>query len=135
MGNNIETVNSIYAAFGRGDIPAILECLSDEVQWEQWDDNSAQRAGVPWMQARQGKAGVIQFFEGLSQLHIRDLQVLAVMGGEHQVAVEVVIDVSIPAAGCHFRDEELHLWTFNASGKVTRMRHYTDTAKQIAAAR
>ena len=36
-------------------------------------------------------------------------------------------------ATVHFRDEEVHLWTFNDAGKVTRLRHYTDTAKQIAA--
>jgi hypothetical protein len=29
----------------------------------------------------------------------------------------------------------MHLFTFNAEGKVTRLRHYTDTAKHIAAAR
>jgi hypothetical protein len=26
-----------------------------------------------------------------------------------------------------------YAWTFNDAGKVTRLRHYTDTAKQIAA--
>jgi hypothetical protein len=27
----------------------------------------------------------------------------------------------------------MHLWTFNDDGKVSRLRHYTDTAKHIAA--
>jgi ketosteroid isomerase-like protein len=27
----------------------------------------------------------------------------------------------------------MHLWTFNEDGKVRRLRHYTDTAKHIAA--
>ena len=49
--------------FGRGDIPAIIEFLSDNVQWEQWADNSAQKAGVPWMQARKGKDGALNFLE------------------------------------------------------------------------
>jgi ketosteroid isomerase-like protein len=35
--------------------------------------------------------------------------------------------------GGHYRDEEMHLWTFNEDGKVTRLRHNTDTAKHIAA--
>jgi len=34
----------------------------------------------------------------------------------------------------HYRDEEMHLWTFDANGKVIRLRHYTDTAKHIQAA-
>lgn len=66
---------------------------------------------------------------------IKDFQVLAMMAGGNQVAVEVVIEAEVPSTGGHFRDEELHLWTFDSSGKVIRMRHYTDTAKHIAAAK
>ena len=66
---------------------------------------------------------------------IKDFQVLAMMAGGNQVAVEVVIEAEVPRSGGHFRDEELHLWTFDDRGKVIRMRHYTDTAKHIAAAK
>jgi ketosteroid isomerase-like protein len=37
--------------------------------------------------------------------------------------------------GRRLRDEEMHLWTVNAAGRVTRFRHYLDTAKHIALAR
>jgi len=40
----------------------------------------------------------------------------------------------VKGTGRRYRDEELHLWTLNDDGKVTRLRHYTDTAKHIAAA-
>ncbi len=33
------------------------------------------------------------------------------------------------------RDEELHLWRFDADGLICGMRHYVDTAKHIAAER
>ena len=32
--SNIETVKSIYEAFGRGDVPAILDKLADDVDWD-----------------------------------------------------------------------------------------------------
>ena len=52
----------------------------------------------------------------------------------NQVAVEFVIATKLLAfGGGAYRDEEMHLWTFNDEGKVTRLRHYTDTAKHIAA--
>ena len=35
-----ETVAGIYEAFGRGDIPAILATLADDVAWEVWPDHS-----------------------------------------------------------------------------------------------
>lgn len=135
MHNNIATINSIYEAFGKGDIPTILKYLSDDVQWEQWADNSCQTVGVPWMQHRQGKEGAMEFFKIVGQFNIRDFQVLSIMANERQVAVEFVIEADIPATEGHYRDEEMHLWTFNEEGEVIRLRHYTDTAKHINVAK
>jgi uncharacterized protein len=39
------------------------------------------------------------------------------------------------ATGGRMRDEELHLWRFDADGRICGMRHYVDTAKHIAAER
>jgi uncharacterized protein len=129
----LETVQSIYAAFGRGDVPAIIALMADDVEWESWSDNSAQRAGVPWLAPGRGKAGVAAFFQLVGRFTIHEFQVLSIMASDRQVAAEFVIDVT-PPGGRRYRDEEMHLWTFGADGKVTRLRHYTDTAKHIAAA-
>lgn len=132
--SNLATVQAIYEAFGRGDVPAILDVLADDVEWESWGDNSAVRAGVPWMAQRSGKDDAAGFFGVVGQMEIRDLQVLSFMEGGNQVAVEFVIEVALPGfGGGTYRDEEIHLWTFDDAGKVVRLRHYTDTAKQIAA--
>jgi ketosteroid isomerase-like protein len=55
MSNHLATVGAIYEAFGKGDIPTILGYMADDVRWEEWDDNSAQRAGVPWLQPPPGQ--------------------------------------------------------------------------------
>lgn len=31
---NLATVQTIYAAFGRGDVPTILGALSEDIEWE-----------------------------------------------------------------------------------------------------
>jgi ketosteroid isomerase-like protein len=129
-----ETVHAIYQAFGRGDIPAILATLADDVAWEAWADNSAQKAGVPWMAPRRGRAGAMQFFELVAQFQIHEFKVLSIMGNEQQVAVEFIIEATAPS-GRRYRDEEMHLWTFGSDGKVTRLRHYLDTARHIATAK
>jgi ketosteroid isomerase-like protein len=129
----IETVQAIYQAFGRGDIPAILATLSDDVAWEAWADNSAQKRGVPWMTARRGKAAVAEFFALVGKFQIHHFEVLSIMGNTQQVAAEFVIEAT-PPGGRRYRDEEMHLWTFGPDGKVARLRHYLDTAKHIAAA-
>lgn len=130
----LESVAKIYEAFGRGDVGVIIDLMSDEVEWESWADNSGQKAGVPWLRRRHGKAGVAEFFQLAGQFQIHDFQVLSIMANDRQVAAEFVIDATPPDAQ-RYRDEEIHLWTFGEDGKVTRLRHYTDTAKHIAAAK
>jgi len=129
----LESVQKIYAAFGRGDVGVIIDLMSDDVAWEDWADNSAQAAGVPWLRRRHGKAGVAEFFQLVGQFQVHEFRVLSIMANDRQVAAEFVIDATPPGAR-RYRDEEMHLWTFGGDGKVTRLRHYTDTAKHIAAA-
>lgn len=131
MKKNLAAIHRIYEAFGKGDIPAIIDEMAEEVEWEPWTDNSCQKAGVPWMLARNGKAGVMEYFSSITALDIRYFQVLSIMENDHKIAVEFVIEASVPATGHDYRDEEIHLWTFNNEGKVIRLRHYLDTAKHI----
>ena len=63
MNDNLATISAIYEAFGKGDIPTILGHLADDVRWEEWADNSVVKAGVPWLQARHGKPGALEFFQ------------------------------------------------------------------------
>jgi ketosteroid isomerase-like protein len=129
---NQAAVREIYEAFGRGDVPAILATIAPGCRWESWASNSAQRGGVPALQPRTGPAGVAQFFAVVGELVIHDFQVLDILASGNQVAAEIVIEASTPEGG-RYRDEELHLWTLNDDHQVTRMRHYVDTAKHIAA--
>jgi len=132
---NLATTQSIYEAFGKGDMGAILAQVSDAARWEAWEDNRAQQAGVPWLAPRSGKAGAQAFFEVVGGgFEIRDFRVFSMMAGGNQVAAEFTIEFEVPATGRRCRDEEIHLWTLNDDGQVTRLRHYTDTAKHIATA-
>jgi uncharacterized protein len=126
--SNLGTIKEIYEAFGKGDVPTILAKLAPDVEWEQWRDNFAQRADVPHLRHKKGPAAVVDFFREVGRLGIREFKVLSVMEGVGQVAAEIEIETA------RFRDEEIHLWTFDEQGQVVRFRHYVDTAKHIAAA-
>ena len=132
--SNLATTQAIYGAFGKGDIPAILGTLSEDVSWEPWDDNSAQKAGVPWLQPGKGAAAVVNFFQQVGALELHDFQVLGFLEGGDSVAVRVAIEFTVPSTGRRMRDEEFHLWSFSPEGKVASMRHYVDTAKHAWAA-
>lgn len=135
MSDLVTTLQAVYAAFGRGDIHAILQRLDEHVAWESWDDNRAAVAGVPWMQPQTGPAGAGAFFAVVGTgLRIHAFRVVSIMAGVAQAAVEVEIDAEVLATGRRYRDEEMHLWTFNDAGKVVRLRHYLDTAKHMWAA-
>jgi ketosteroid isomerase-like protein len=134
--SNIPAVQAIYQAFGAGDGATFLGLLADDVEWEAWPDNQAVAAGVPWLQPYSGRDAVAGFLAVASQMDIVDLQILNMMEGGNEVAVSFVIEANLPTCGGRsYRDEEIHLWTFNAEGKVARLRHYVDTAKHIQAFR
>jgi ketosteroid isomerase-like protein len=102
--------------------------------FESWGDSFAQRARVPWFEQLHGRDGVMQFFGLVAQFEVTEFSVLDIMASENQVAAEIVFAATVPGGG-RYRDEEMHLWSFDADGKITRLRHYTDTAKHIAAAK
>src|SRR3954451_11854115 len=105
------TVAEIYAAFGRGDVPAILDRLADDVAWEEWPANEAQRAGVRHLLPRRGGTAGGGFFAVIGGWIGRGLPVLDVIGDGRQVAAEIRAAFDLPDGG-RFADEELHLWTF-----------------------
>ena len=71
---NVQTVQEIYAVPGRGDVPFILDQLAEDVAWEQWENHSAQKAGVDHLLARHGKAGAAEFFGAIAPFEIADFR-------------------------------------------------------------
>jgi ketosteroid isomerase-like protein len=132
--SHIATVQEIYAAFGRGDIPAILDRLAEDVDWEA-AGNSAQDEGVPWLLRRTGRSGAGEFFATLEAFEFRRFEPLSFLEGTGQVAAVIGIELAVRASGYVIEDEEVHLWTFDDSGLVSAFRHVVDTAKHIEAAR
>jgi ketosteroid isomerase-like protein len=133
--SNAATVQGIYEAFGRGDIPAILDQLSDDVAWDAWTDaSSAQSAGVPWLAERHGRDQVGGFFQSLSALEFHTFAPYALIEGGDRVVAQISVDLTVRETGRRFRDDEIHVWVFGDDGRVTEFRHYVDTGKHAAAA-
>src|SRR6201993_2782429 len=129
---NLAVVGGIYEAFGRGEIEFILDQIADDCAWEPWLDNHGQNAGLPPMKPRHGRQGVAECFGYVATMQIKDFQVLDMLASDRQVVVEVQISIAMPGGGS-VTDEELHLYSLNDEGRISRMRHYVDTAKQIKA--
>ena len=54
---NVRTVEAIYAAFGRGDLGAVLTTLDEDVAWRHPRPDD-----IPWGGERHGRDAVAEFF-------------------------------------------------------------------------
>ena len=129
--SNIETVQEIYAAIGRGDIPAVLEVLADSVEWE-YGVNSTD---VPWLQPGCGRAYVAELFAKLALLlEIHQLQRTAFLESGNIVVVLFDLEMTVKATGRKIVEEdEVNIWHFNSEGRVSRFRHRSDTHQHMLA--
>ena len=59
---NIQVVREAYAAFGRGDIPALLASLTDDIHWFLPGEGLIPQAGT-----YRGRDGVAGFFKKLAE--------------------------------------------------------------------
>ncbi|WP_119422023.1 nuclear transport factor 2 family protein [Desertibaculum subflavum] len=123
MATNIQRVEHIYAAFGAGDIPSILDALHPAIEWE----HDASDHGMPWLKLRRGRAEVGKFFETLAAFEFHRFEPLNMTAGGNQVISVIAVDITLKTSGHKIRDLELHLWTFDDQGQVTRFRHMVDT--------
>jgi ketosteroid isomerase-like protein len=128
--SNAETVQAIYEAFGRGDVPTILDKLDDAVEWE----TTVPVSDVPWLQARRGKRSIVGFFESLSPLNITRFEPHTIFDGGDKVFVLVNFEATSCGKDYSFPNNG-HLWQFNAVGKVVKYDHVTDTAQMIRMAK
>jgi ketosteroid isomerase-like protein len=121
--SNIDTVKAMYEAYGRGDIPAVLEHLDDNVQWDTQYDSPA----APWLEPRRGRENVPSFFEALTPLQFTKFEPFFFAADGNRVVA--VIHIEADHKGKHYViPNEGHIWTFGDNGKVIELQHMTDTA-------
>lgn len=124
MSNNIQTVQEIYAAFGRGDVPYILERLSEDVEWEH---DVPDNHGIPYFLPGQGRPHVMKFFQALADVELPRFEPFNLLAGANQVVGLIRVTLVNKKTGKRFDDYEAHVWTFSPRGQVIGFRHIIDT--------
>jgi uncharacterized protein len=122
---NIATVKDLYEAFGRGDVPAILDHLTDDVDWA----TDAAIASAPWYGPRRGKAEVPSFFEGIAQTGpVTQFDLVSIAASETgDVHAFIRYAFTVSATGRQVAMNLHHFWRFR-DGKVCFVRASEDTA-------
>jgi ketosteroid isomerase-like protein len=126
---NVKTVQAAYAAFSRGEIAAILELLTDDVEWIAPGPPEI----VPTAGTYRGKAEVGPYFATLGEhldMHRFEPHEL-IAQGDHVVAL-IAIEATVKRTGRRFSDRVVHVWSFT-DGKLARFEAFQDTAALAAA--
>ena len=127
---NIATIKAMYDALGRGDINAILERVTDDVDWS----TDAAIESAPWYGPRHGKDGVRSFFEGIAQTGpITEFTPLSFTSNDNgDVMVFIRYAFTVTATGKSGAMNLHQYWRFR-DGKVCFVRSSEDTALVAAA--
>lgn len=121
---NTETVRRIYAAFGVGDVAAILYELTEDVYWASGSSLKI----APWHGPHQGKAAVSKFFLAVAtSVHVTEFTPLCFASNGTDVLVVLRVSFDVLATGKSGTMEIHHWWEFR-DGRVCRYRGSEDTA-------
>lgn len=125
-----EQVQQIYAAFGRGEVEAILNHLAPDVEW----DAEFVVPDVPWLAPRKGREEVAGFFAAVAGLAFERFVPTAFFESDHQVVAVLDVALTVRETGRHIVErDEIHLWHFDEQGLVDRFSHKVDSYQHWAA--
>ena len=123
MPTPIDTVQAAYAAFGRGDIPALLDLVSDDIEWT-FDGST----GDAYMRTARGKDDVMRWFGEV--LAIDGIQVFEprrmLAGPDHVTVIGWERTQALPAGGT-WETNWIHIWQLR-EGRLSSFFGMFDTA-------
>jgi ketosteroid isomerase-like protein len=122
---NVTLVQGLYAAFGRGDIAAIVAAMAPEVSWEV----VGRPQDYPILGARKGQQAVGEFFRLVNeQQEGKDFTPREFYAAGEMVFVLGHYAWKLRKTGKPVDAEWVHIFTIK-NGKVTAFREFTDTAQ------
>jgi hypothetical protein len=128
---NIAIVQSLYAAFLRGDVTTVVHGAAPDIHWEI----VGRREDYPLLGVRSGHAAMQEFFASLAQLQdVSEFTPLEFDATGDKVFVRGRSAMTIRRSGQSVASEWCHIFTLR-DGKVTRFQEFTDTAQYAEAYR
>jgi hypothetical protein len=121
----IKTIAEVYEAFGRGDVAAILDAVTDDVDWAA----EAASAAAPWYGVRHGKNEVAEFFAAFGEtMEVEEFTPVSFAANDTDVHAVVRFRARSRSTGKSAAMNLHHFFTFR-DGKIARYRGTEDTAQ------
>ena len=131
----LQVVNQWFEALNRGDVDAALQCMAEDVRWENIEKVDGVSDIIPWLGGFRGRDGVAEAFrlrDGVVEVQDFRRTDLVVEGDK---AVAVVHErTRVNATGKYFEIDFVS-WYEVRNGKIVRFRAFTDSAPIVAAMR
>ncbi len=122
---NIKTITAVYEAFGRGDVPAILDAVTDDVDWAAEAASSA----APWYGVRHGRDAVAVFFSDFgSAMEVEEFTPVSLAANDTDVLSVVRFRARSRGTG-RIAEMNLHHYFRFRDGKIAYYRGTEDTAQ------
>ena len=122
---NIKTIAQAYEAFGRGDVAAILDMVTDDVDWAA----EAASDGAPWYGVRNGRDAVARFFVDYgSAVEVEEFTPVSFAANDTDVLTVVRLRARSRATGKSAAMDLHHYFRFR-DGKIAYYRGTEDTAQ------
>ena len=122
--DNVRVAKQTYEAFGRGDVPAVLENFHSDVEWHAAE-------GLPWGGVHTGPNAVAENVFGAVMAEIDGfaLNIDRFIEGNDDVVLVLGRYSGTGKKGGKSLDAAFaHVWELD-DGKLKRFLHYTDTAR------
>ena len=127
--SNIDVVERLYAAFGRGDIEGVLAEVADDVDWAA----EAASRSVPWYGSFLGKTEVPRFFKEIgSNIDVTEFTVLGCTSNETDVIATIRWAYTVHSTGKQAAMLMQHWWRL-ADGQIVFFRGSEDSEQSAAA--
>jgi hypothetical protein len=131
---NVQLIKRMFKAFGRGDIPAVLDMVAKDVDWQSPVSRNPP-AHISWAKPRYTREEVASYFKELSdKVKPEQLEVLEFTAESNRVVVEGRNRGIAKSTGLAYEHDWVMVFTLH-EGKIVRFRHYYDTADLVVAFR
>lgn len=122
--SNVELLKNLYVAFGRGDVPAVLDTMSPAIRWYQAEHNPYNPSGEAWV----GPEAVTNnlFVKLGTEWENFTVHPKSFHDAGDTVVVEARYTGRYKATGKSFNAQVCHVWDVQ-NGQITRFQQYLDT--------
>jgi ketosteroid isomerase-like protein len=125
---NTKVVKQAYDNFKAGNVPALLDLVTERVEWQL-----PEMEGVPLGGKRKGRDGVAGFFSKLAEIEdVISFEVREFIAQGDKVVALGTYAFRVKATRRDFTSDFAHLFTVQ-NGKIARFQEYMDTARAVAA--